>query len=264
MRQYAGFGTAAESNARYRYLFERGQTGLSVAFDLPTQLGYDSDAPQARGEVGKVGVAIDSIADMETLLDGMPLDRVTVSMTINAPAAILLGAAAGRRAPPRRTVRKARRHRPERRAQRVRRARNLHLPADAVDAPGDRRDVLLRARSAAVEHDLDLRLSHSRSRLDRRRRDRLHALQRKGVSARRPRRRHRTARRSRRVSRSSGTRTTTSSKRSRSSAPRATSGQRSCATISAAAIRARRCFAFTRRPAARRSPRRSPRTTSCA
>ncbi|MGC1380831.1 MAG: methylmalonyl-CoA mutase family protein [Candidatus Baltobacteraceae bacterium] len=90
MRQYAGFATAAESNARYRYLLERGQTGLSVAFDLPTQLGFDSDAPQARGEVGKVGVAIDSISDMETLLDGVPLDRVTVSMTINAPAAILL------------------------------------------------------------------------------------------------------------------------------------------------------------------------------
>lgn len=90
MRQYAGFATAAESNARYRYLLERGQTGLSVAFDLPTQLGYDSDAPQARGEVGKAGVAIDSIADMETLFDGIPLDRVTVSMTINAPASILL------------------------------------------------------------------------------------------------------------------------------------------------------------------------------
>ena len=90
MRQYAGFATAAESNARYRYLLERGQTGLSVAFDLPTQLGYDSDATAARGEVGKVGVAIDSIGDMETLLDGVPLDRVTVSMTINAPAAILL------------------------------------------------------------------------------------------------------------------------------------------------------------------------------
>jgi len=90
MRQYAGFATAAESNARYRYLLERGQTGLSVAFDLPTQLGFDSDAPQARGEVGKAGVAIDSIADMETLVDGIPLDRVTISMTINAPAAILL------------------------------------------------------------------------------------------------------------------------------------------------------------------------------
>ncbi|HTX57630.1 MAG TPA: methylmalonyl-CoA mutase family protein [Candidatus Acidoferrales bacterium] len=90
MRQYAGFATAAESNARYRYLLDRGTTGLSVAFDLPTQLGYDSDAPVARGEVGKVGVAIDSIADMETLLGGIPLDAVTVSMTINAPASILL------------------------------------------------------------------------------------------------------------------------------------------------------------------------------
>ena len=90
MRQYAGFATAAESNARYRYLLARGQTGLSVAFDLPTQLGYDSDAPQARGEVGKVGVAIDHVRDMETLFDDIPLDQVSVSMTINAPASILL------------------------------------------------------------------------------------------------------------------------------------------------------------------------------
>jgi methylmalonyl-CoA mutase N-terminal domain/subunit len=90
MRQYAGFATAAESNARYRYLLERGTTGLSVAFDLPTQLGYDSDAKIARGEVGKVGVAIDSVADVETLFDRIPLDQVTVSMTINAPASILL------------------------------------------------------------------------------------------------------------------------------------------------------------------------------
>jgi methylmalonyl-CoA mutase N-terminal domain/subunit len=90
MRQYAGFGTAEESNRRYRYLLEQGQTGLSVAFDLPTQMGYDSDDPRVAGEVGKVGVAIDSLEDMEILLDGIPLDRVTVSMTINAPAAILL------------------------------------------------------------------------------------------------------------------------------------------------------------------------------
>jgi methylmalonyl-CoA mutase N-terminal domain/subunit len=90
MRQYAGFATAAESNARYRYLLARGTTGLSVAFDLPTQLGYDSDAPQARGEVGKVGVAIDHVRDMETLFDEIPLDDVSVSMTINAPASILL------------------------------------------------------------------------------------------------------------------------------------------------------------------------------
>ena len=90
MRQYAGFSTAAESNARYRYLLQRGTTGLSVAFDLPTQIGMDSDDPRARGEVGKVGVAIDSIADMETLLDSIPLDEVSISMTINAPASILL------------------------------------------------------------------------------------------------------------------------------------------------------------------------------
>ncbi|HLX19417.1 MAG TPA: methylmalonyl-CoA mutase family protein [Gaiellaceae bacterium] len=90
IRQYAGFASAEESNARYRYLLERGQTGLSIAFDLPTQLGYDSDDARAAGEVGRTGVAIDSIADMEILLDGIPLDRVSVSMTINAPASLLL------------------------------------------------------------------------------------------------------------------------------------------------------------------------------
>jgi len=90
MRQYAGFGTAVESNQRYRYLLSQGQTGLSVAFDLPTQIGMDSDHPLARGEVGKVGVAIDSLEDMETLFAGIPLDRVSTSMTINATAAILL------------------------------------------------------------------------------------------------------------------------------------------------------------------------------
>ena len=90
MRQYAGFATPEETNRRFRYLLEQGQTGLSVAFDLPTQIGYDSDAPEAHGEVGKVGVAIDSLEDMERLLDGIPLDRVSTSMTINATAAILL------------------------------------------------------------------------------------------------------------------------------------------------------------------------------
>jgi methylmalonyl-CoA mutase, N-terminal domain len=90
MRQYAGFGTAAESNARYRQLIAHGTTGLSVAFDLPTQMGHDSDAPLAHGEVGKVGVAIDSVEDMRVLFGGIPLDRVSTSMTINAPAAVLL------------------------------------------------------------------------------------------------------------------------------------------------------------------------------
>jgi methylmalonyl-CoA mutase N-terminal domain/subunit len=90
MRQYAGFGTAVESNQRYRYLLSKGQAGLSVAFDLPTQIGLDSDHPLAPGEVGKVGVAIDSLEDMETLFDGIPLENVSTSMTINATAAILL------------------------------------------------------------------------------------------------------------------------------------------------------------------------------
>jgi methylmalonyl-CoA mutase N-terminal domain/subunit len=90
MRQYAGFGTAEESNKRYRYLLEQGQTGLSVAFDLPTQIGYDSDHPLSKGEVGKVGVAIDSLQDMEILFEGIQLNTISTSMTINSPASILL------------------------------------------------------------------------------------------------------------------------------------------------------------------------------
>lgn len=90
MRQYAGFGNAEESNERYKYLLKQGQTGLSIAFDLPTQIGYDSDHALSQGEVGKVGVAIDSLADMEILFNGIPLDKVSTSMTINAPAAVLL------------------------------------------------------------------------------------------------------------------------------------------------------------------------------
>src|SRR3954465_15876505 len=90
MRQYAGFATAEESNQRYRYLLANGVSGLSVAFDLPTQMGYDSDHPLAAGEVGRVGVAIDSIDDMATLFDGIPLDQVSTSMTINATSIILL------------------------------------------------------------------------------------------------------------------------------------------------------------------------------
>ena len=99
MRQYAGYATAAESNRRYRYLLEQGQSGLSVAFDLPTQIGYDSDHAMSRGEVGRVGVAIDSLDDMETLFDGIPLESVSTSMTINSTASILLAlyVAVGRR-----------------------------------------------------------------------------------------------------------------------------------------------------------------------
>jgi len=91
IRQYAGYATAEESNRRYHYLLSQGTRGLSVAFDLPTQIGLDSDHPLARGEVGRVGVAIDSLEDMERLFEGIPLDSVSTSMTINATAAILLG-----------------------------------------------------------------------------------------------------------------------------------------------------------------------------
>src|SRR5271166_1654005 len=90
MRQYAGFGAAAESNRRYRYLLSQGTTGLSVAFDLPTQMGLDSDHPMALGEVGRVGVAISSLADLQLLFDGIPLQDVSTSMTINSTASILL------------------------------------------------------------------------------------------------------------------------------------------------------------------------------
>jgi methylmalonyl-CoA mutase N-terminal domain/subunit len=90
MRNYAGFGTAEDTNQRFRYLLEQGMVGLSMAFDLPTQLGYDSDDPLSEGSVGRVGVAVDSLADMEIIFDGIPLDQVSTSMTINAPATILL------------------------------------------------------------------------------------------------------------------------------------------------------------------------------
>ena len=107
MRQYAGFATAEETNQRFRYLLEQGQTGLSVAFDLPTQMGYDSDAREAAGEVGRVGVPISSLADMDVLLDGLPLGEVSTSMTINATAPILLAlyvAAAEAQGVPRRRI----------------------------------------------------------------------------------------------------------------------------------------------------------------
>ena len=166
MRQYAGFATAAETNERFRYLLAQGQTGLSVAFDLPTQMGYDSDAPEAEGEVGRVGVPICSLADMEALFAGIPLGEVSTSMTINATAAILLAlyvAAAEKQGVPRGRIS---RHDPERHPQGVHRTRDLHLPAAPVDAPRHRHLRVLRARAAALEHDQHLRLPHARGRRD--------------------------------------------------------------------------------------------------
>ncbi len=143
MRQYAGFGSAETTNERFKFLLAAGQTGLSCAFDLPTQMGYDSDHPRAEGEVGKVGVAIDSLEDMRLLLHDLPLDKVTTSMTINSTAAILLllyelvaeeqGVA----------VDGHRRHHPERHPQGVHRPRHLRVPAAAVDAADHRHLRLL-------------------------------------------------------------------------------------------------------------------------
>ena len=134
MRQYAGFGDAEESNRRYRYLFANGQTGLSVAFDLPTQMGRDADHPLVRGEVGRVGVSIQSIEDMETLLAELPLDKISTSMTINATASITARALSRRCGAARGSVGQAQRHDPERHAEGIYRARHLYLSAARLDA----------------------------------------------------------------------------------------------------------------------------------
>ena len=201
-----------------------GQTGLSIAYDMPTLYGYDTDDPEAEGEFGTCGVAVSSLADMEVLLGGLPLERVSTSMTINSPAApiwamyIVAAEKAGRAARP------PRGDDPERHPQGVRRPEGVPVPAGAVDAPRDRHDRVRDARDAALEHRLDQRLPHPRGGLDRgpgaglhdRRRD---GLRRGGPRARAADRRLRAAAR-----RSSSTATATSSRRSPSSAPRAGSG----------------------------------------
>src|SRR6186997_1859915 len=184
IRQYAGFGSAEESNARYRYLLERGQTGLSIAFDLPTQLGYDSDDPRASGEVGRTGVAIDSIADMELLFDQIPLAEVSTSMTINAPAS-LLAALRARRGRTGSSRRPATRDGAERHPQGVHRARQLHLPAASLDAPDDRPLRVYRRPHPKVEPDLDLGIPHPRGGLDCGAGARVHARQRDRIHGRR-------------------------------------------------------------------------------
>ena len=178
MRQYAGFGTAAESNRRYKYLLAQGGKGLSVAFDLPTQMGRDSDHAMARGEVGRVGVAIDSLEDMRVLFDGIPLADVSTSMTINATAATLLALyiAVGEEQGASRQA--AARHDPERHPQGVHRARHVHLSARRLDAAHHRHVHVLQPRRAAVEHGVDQRLPHPRGRLRRGAGGRVHARRR--------------------------------------------------------------------------------------
>ena len=161
MRMFAGFGSAEETNARFKYLLEHGQTGLSIAFDLPTLYGYDTDAPESAGEFGKCGVAVSSLKDMEVLLDGIPTDQITTSMTINSPAAIIWAmyiAAAEKQGVP---MSETRRHDSERHPQGIHCAKGIHLPARAVDAAGHRHDRIWGAASAQVESHQHQRLSHS-------------------------------------------------------------------------------------------------------
>ncbi len=189
MRQYAGFGTAKESNQRYHELVANGTGGLSVAFDLPTQMGYDSDEPVARGEVGKVGVAIDSVEDMRVLFEGLPLDKISTSMTINAPAATLLllyqlvaeeqGIAGGKLTG---TIQN------DVLKEYIARGTYIYPPRQSLRLISDI-FALLPAGDPALEHDLDLRLPHGRGGRHARPGGRVHHRQRQGVRAGRDRRR---------------------------------------------------------------------------
>ena len=164
---FAGFGAAEDTNARFRQLLDAGQTGLSIAYDMPTLYGYDTDDPEAEGEFGTCGVAVSSLADMEVLLAGLPLDRVSTSMTINSPAAPIWAmyiVAAEKAGVPRGA---ARGDDPERHPQGVHRPEGVPLPAGALDAPRHRHHRVRDARAAALEHGLDQRLPHPRGGLDR-------------------------------------------------------------------------------------------------
>jgi methylmalonyl-CoA mutase, N-terminal domain len=165
MRMFAGFGTAEETNARFKYLLEQGQTGLSIAFDLATLMGYDTDQPEALGEFGKCGVAISSLKDMEILLDGIPLDKVSSSMTINSPAAIIWAMYLAAAEKTGRATRSIARHHAERHPQGIHRAEGIYLPARTFDAACRRYDGVRRAESSAVEYDFHFGLSHPRGRL---------------------------------------------------------------------------------------------------
>ena len=262
MRQYAGFGTAQETNRRFRQLLAAGQTGLSTAFDLPTQMGYDSDHPMAHGEVGRVGVAIDTVDDLAELFREIPLDRVSTSMTINATAAILLAmyiVVGEEQGVPRD---EAHRHGAERRPQGVHRPRHVHLSGGAVAPAGGGHLPLRERRGPELQPDLDQRLPHARGGRHRGAGSRVHAGERARVRAGGGRRRASRSTRSVPGSRSSSPATTTCSRRRPSSAPRAGSGRGSCASASAPTTR-RLGFGSTRRPAASLCRPSSRSTTWC-
>ena len=239
MRQFAGFGTAEETNERFHYLLDHGQTGLSTAFDMPSLMGHDSDHPRSEGEVGREGVAVDTLDDMETLFGGIDMGEVSTSMTINAPAAMMLAfyvVAAERKGIP-----------PEHLAGTIQTdilkeyiaQKEWCFPVDpAMRLVTDMVEFCSRA-DAALAPDLDLGLPHPRGRLDRAAGAGVHAqgrlhLRRAGDRARPRRGRLRAA-----AVASSSTRTSTSSRRSPSTAPPGGSGRASCATPTAPRTSAR-------------------------
>ncbi len=191
IRQYAGFSTAEESNAFYRRNLAAGQKGLSVAFDLATHRGYDSDNPRVAGDVGMAGVAIDSVEDMKLLFDGIPLGRDVGQHDHERRGASGHGLLHRRRRGAGRSARRAHRHDPERHSERVRGPQHLHLPARAEHADRQRHHRLLRGGDAEVQLDLDQRLSHARGRGDGGAGARLHARRRHGICPRRAGRRAR-------------------------------------------------------------------------
>ncbi len=262
MRQFSGFGTAEDTNRRYKYLLSHGQTGLSVAFHLPTLMGLDSDHPLAKGEIGKCGVAVDSLRDMEVLFDGIPLDKITTSMTINAPAAVLWAmyiAVAEKQGVSPRVISGTIQNDilKEYIAQKT-----FIFPPPALDEAHRRHHRIRRRGGPALEHDLDLRLPHPGSGRDGRPGAGLH-----------PARRHRICRLGQwnagwrwtslpRACPFSSTPTTISSRRSPSTGPPARSGPRSCATGSGRASPAPGGCASTPRLRAYRSWPSSRTTTS--
>ena len=239
MRQFAGFGTAEETNERFRYLLEHGQTGLSTAFDMPTLMGYDSDHARSLGEVGREGVAIDSLADMETLFQGIPLGEVSTSMTINGPAAMLLAfyvCVAEQQGVPRAELRGT--IQTDILKEYIAQKEWIFPPEPSMRLVDDMIEFCSRG-AAALAPDLDLRLPHPRGRLERRSGARLHARRTASPTSMRRSSAGSTSTSSRRGSRSSSTRISTSSRRSPSTARRAGSGRASCATATARRTRAR-------------------------
>ena len=234
MRQFSGFATPEETNRRYHYLLAQGQTGLSVAFDLPTLMGYDADHALSEGEVGKCGASISSLEDMEILFRGIPLGDVTVSMTINSPASVLWAMYLAVAEQQGVRLDAALRHAAERHPEGIHRAEGVHLSRRAPSMRLVTDTIEFGARhTPQFNPDFDQRLSHSRGRLDRRAGTGLHPARRHRVRGLGARARSRRSTSSRRASASSSTRTAISSRRSPSTAPRARSGRTSCATATA-------------------------------